>query len=130
MAASVQSVEKETVKISLLDNFRTWGVLKYLRKLQRKYPWWSGFVGKIKKNILLPRMFSWKFSQNFQNNHFVEHFQFLIKVFWLNDNYLFLFWTLFLTSVRVTLKLLAINVEKPLQWRLQTRLFFCLRRKK
>ena len=35
-----------------------------------------------------------------------------------------MFFGYFFTSVRVTLELLAINVEKPLQWRLQTRLVF------
>ena len=68
-----------------------------MRKLQRKNPCWNVFVSKIKKNIL-SRMFSWKFSRIFQNNQFVEHLRlatFLIpKVFWLNDSYLFLFWTL------------------------------------
>ena len=37
--------------------------------------------------------------------------------------HLCVFWVYF-TSIRVTLELLAINVEKPLLWRLQTRLFF------
>ena len=48
---------------------------------------------------------------------------------WLTVIYFFfghfsVFWEFF-TSVRVTLDLLAINVEKPLRWRLQTCLFFC-----
>ena len=45
-----------------------------VEKKQRKHPWWSGFVSKIKRNILR-RMFSGVFSQNFQNNHFVKHFR-------------------------------------------------------
>ena len=37
--------------------------------------------------------------------------------------HLCVFWILF-TLVKATLELIAINVEKPLRWRLQTRLFF------
>ena len=43
--------------------------------------------------------------------------------------HLSVFWVFF-SSVRVTLRLLAINVEKPLRLRLQARLFFCLNWKK
>ena len=56
-------------------------------------------------------MFSRKFSGILQNDHFVEHFQvaalLIRKASWLDHSYLFLF---LLTSVRVTLELLAINV--------------------
>ena len=100
--------------------------------MRRKYPWWSGFVVKIKK-IILPRMFPWKSSRNFQNNYFVEHFPFLISYsvlaeWQLSISFLdtYVFSEYFFTSVRVTLGLLAINVEKTLRWRLQSRLFFCV----
>ena len=82
-------------------------------------------------------MFAQKIFRIFQNNHFVEHFRlavFLIRYSLLAewqssisflDTYLCVFWV-FLTSVRVTLEFLAIYVEKPMQLRLQARLFFCL----
>ena len=104
-------------------------ILKYLRKFPRKHLCWIFFVSKIRKNIL-PWMFSWTFSWIFHNNHFVEHLLvavFLIcKVSLLNDGYLLFFrhlsaFWVFFTSVR-----LAINLEEPLWWRLQTRLFYCL----
>ena len=53
--------------------------LKHLRKFQRKQPWWSIFVSKIKKNIL-PQMFSQKFPQIFQNNNFLEHFRLAVSL--------------------------------------------------
>ena len=52
------SVEKKTVMTTFLRNLRSSrpemffkiAVLKYLRKLPRKHPWWSVFVSKIKRN--------------------------------------------------------------------------------
>ena len=96
------SVEKKTVKITSLDNFKSsrHQVFKNIwerKKLQRKHPWWSGFVGKMKK-IILPRIFSWKFSRNFQNIHFDVN---LLKPSgWMTITYFFfrnlcVFWLLF-----------------------------------
>ena len=42
--------------------------------------------------------------------------------------HLFVFWVFF-TSVRVLIAFLVINVEKPRQWKLQTRLFFAFTEK-
>ena len=68
-----------------------------------------------------------------EENHFVEHFQFLIRYCFLAEWQLsisfldaYMFSEYFFTSVRVTFGLLAFNVEKPLRWRLQTHLFSCL----
>ena len=56
-------------------------------------------------------MFSWKFFRIFQKNYFVEHCWFLMTVTYFFFRHLFVFWVSF-TSVRVTLELVAINVEK------------------
>ena len=110
---------------------------KIFEKIAKKHPWWIVFISKIKKDKST-RMFFWTFSRIFRKNHFVEHFRFLNCVLteW-TVIYLFfgrscVFWVFF-TSVRlrVTLALLAINVEKLIRWRLQTRLpFACLHWKK
>ena len=41
----------------------------------------------------------------------------------------YFFFRVFFTSVRVALELLVVNLENPLQWRRQTRLFFVLTEK-
>ena len=141
----IASLEKKTASATFLGNFRSSrpevffkkAVLKYLREFPRKHPWWTVFVSKIKKNILT-RMLSWKFPRIFQNNYVVEHFRvvvFLIRKSpgLLTDIYLFfwhfsVFWVFF-TSIRFTLKLFAINVEKTLRWRLHRSSFFAFTEK-
>ena len=105
--------------------------IKYLRKMQKKHFWWSAFVSNIKKNII-PRMFSRKFYLNFQNNRLAAFLISWLNNFWLNNCTYFFFGHLCAFSEYFSLRSnLRLNcLEKPLRWRLQTSLFFCLHWKK
>ena len=90
------------------------------------------FCSSCQWHFLQKRKLTMTFPDNFRSSRHDVFFKLTIlknlRKFRLNDIYLF-FWTLsvfwvFFTSVGVVLKLLVMNIENPLQWRLQTRLFF------
>ena len=128
------SVEKKTVKTTFLDDFRSSFpevLYKIFEKIANKAFLVECFVSNIKKNII-PRMFSRKFYLNFQNNWLAAFLICWLNNFWLNNCTYFFFGHLCVFSEYFSLRSnLRLNcVEKPLRWRLQTSLFFCLHWKK
>ena len=129
------SVEKKTIKTTFMDNFRS-------SRPEVFQTIWKNCKEKILVGVFLlikskriyyhecfPRNFL-EFSEHLEHLRLAGFFHSLKFSGWMTVIYFFLghlhvFWVFF-TSIRVTLELLPINVEKPLWWGLQIHLFFCL----